>query len=383
MKKLKFKLIPFLISLFIVIGAVTGICLYSYYKYENNKILFVADYFHYEDYKSVTTEEQIENFVKMESKYYQLVTDELRYFDVKSGKEFNEPPSKDSKNSVQGNGATWSNGVLHIPGYFDLKFYTEITWNSDQETWVYSYYAFVYNVNYFSNDVINNLYFCFVNGTGESEYDKANDSGELYGTTKLNLVLQEVKDGKNGTPNTINEPKYKYSGTSSTYPMYIHDNKASGEILGSDDDPHVYRLTSMTESNSETSSLDDEETTGRWLSELSSASFSIFYTKGSSITENENDVVEIVRGTYNRKYETAKKFNTAYGTDENIHKGFAGDLYKAGYGKFIFKRIFIQGLVTFIISGILATLFYLIWQDDLEENPKVKSYKPLKKKKAK
>ena len=165
--------------------------------------------------------------------------------------------------------------------------------------------------------------------------------------------------------------------------MYIHDNKATGKVLSSDDDPHVYRLTSMTESNSETSTLDDEETTGRWLSELSSASFSIFYTKGSSITENDNDVVEIVRGTYNRKYETAEKFNAGYGTDENIHKGFAGDLYKAGYGKFIFKRIFIQGLITFVISGILATLFYLIWQDDLEENPKMKSYKPVKKKKAK
>ena len=56
-----------------------------------------------------------------------------------------------------------------------------------------------------------------------------------------------------------------------------------------------------------------------------------------------------------------------------------GSLYKVGYGKFMFWRLVIEGAVTLLVSGILAVLYYLIWQDEEVE----KTTKAPKKLKAK
>lgn len=355
MDKITFKLIPFLLSLLIVVVAVAGICLYSYYGYENNKLRFVADYFNYETHSSVKTEKQIEDFVKFESDYYQVVQSNLKYYDAKSGNEYTSTPSNSSKNLVDG--ATWENGVLHLPGYFDIKAYAETTWNDEQETWVFSYYFFVYNVNYSSQDLISHLYLAFVDGKGTS------GEGELYGTTKLNTVIQEVKDGKNGSPNSVNLPSYKYTGeTSSSYSMYIYDNDATSST--SDTTPYVYRLTTLSESLSETSDLDNE-LTSRTFAELESLTFSIFYSGSKDIYTSISDgtdvtVKELVRGTFESNVTKPEDFNKVEGAKE----GYAKNLYNAGYGKFIFPRIAVQGLIAFVISGVLAFLFYLIWQEE-------------------
>jgi hypothetical protein len=375
--KITFKLIPFIISLLIVIISVTGISLYSYYGYENNKLRFVADYFNYETHSSVSTVDQIENFVKFESSYYQNVSTNLTYYDAKSGKEYTSTPSSSSKNLV--NGATWSDGVLHLPGYFDIKVYAESTWNDTQEVWVLSYYFFIYNVNYSTADIIDHLYLAFVDGTGTS------GEGELYGTTKLDVVMQEIKDGQNGGPDSANLPSYKYSGNiSSSYSMYIYDNDATGSALSSTT-PYVYRLTTLSECVSETSDLDDD-VSSRIFAELESCTFSIFYSGSTdlysalSADTGISDMKELVRGTFVNSYDDVAAFNTAVNTN-GIKTGYQKDLYKAGYGKFIFLRIFIEALITFVISGLLAFLFYLIWQDDSETDSK--EIKIIKKKKKK
>ena len=54
MKK-RFKLIPFLISLLLVVGITFAICWYSFYGYKLNRIKFYDDYFHKSDYKDVET----------------------------------------------------------------------------------------------------------------------------------------------------------------------------------------------------------------------------------------------------------------------------------------------------------------------------------------
>ncbi len=369
MKKIKFKLIPFIISLAIVLGSVAGITLYSYFEYDNNKLRFVADYFHYEDYKSVETETQIDEFIDMTTYAHQHINSGLKFHDVKSKKEYTSVPSDNSKNFI--NGATWDNGVLHVPGYFDLKMYAETFYNENDEKWVFSYYIYLYNVNYETKNIINNLYFCFVDGIGDAE------EGEFYGTTKLDTIIQEFKDGDSGSANAINLPSFQYTGKhSSSYTMYVHDNNAINHGI-TDDVPYVYRLTALNETLSETSELDDNIESRRWFYELEETTFSIFYSGTNSLSDaltngTTDEIKEIVRGTYVNPYKNAEDFNElALEDDSDIKLGYSKNLYKAGYFKFIIGRIVIEGLVTLVISGVLAILFYLIWQDD-EDEPKVR-----------
>ena len=94
-----------------------------------------------------------------------------------------------------------------------------------------------------------------------------------------------------------------------------------------------------------------------------------------------DELEEIVRGTYVNPYEDAEDFNSKVG-DGVVFDGADGSLYKVGYGKFMFWRLVIEGAVTLLVSGILAVLYYLIWQTDDEDNNK-KKLVIAKKKKAK
>ena len=376
MKNIKFKLVHFIIALLIVVGSVTGISLYSYYKHDMKKIKFANDYFHVEDYKSVSALEQIENYAKLTSENYGVIKEGLSFYDIGSNKEYNETPSEHNKNHI--NGVTWSNGILHIPGWFDLTMYAQTTYNSDAEEWVFAYYIYLFNVNYKSADMMDKLYFMFVDGTGES------GEGELYGVTKLDLMIQEVKDAEYGGPNGTNEPQYSYTGTqASSNPLYIYDNGATGVGVTSTDVPHIYRLTSMTEALSTNSDLDND-IKARWFYELDECTFSIFHSGSDDLTTaiqngTTDELEEIVRGTYDNPYKDAKEFNSQEGNGV-VFKGAASDLYKAGFGKFVFWNIFLEAAITFVISGILAVLYYLIWQDDEEPKAK-KAPKKLKPKK--
>ena len=151
--KLRFKLVHFLIALLIVAVSVSGITLYSYYVFEPNKVEFVNDYFNVEDYKSVSAEEQIENYVKFNSESYAHIKDGLSFYDVKSKKEYNATPSNGNKDFIEG--ATWDNGVLHVPGWFDLKMYAQTSYNEDAEEWAFTYYLYLFNVLFVFYFIIN------------------------------------------------------------------------------------------------------------------------------------------------------------------------------------------------------------------------------------
>ena len=94
-----------------------------------------------------------------------------------------------------------------------------------------------------------------------------------------------------------------------------------------------------------------------------------------------DELEEIVRGTYVNPYKDAEDFNEKVG-DNTVFAGYAQDLEKAGFADFIFWDIFWQGVITFVVSGILAFLYYLIWQTDADEDNK-KKVVIAKKKKAK
>ena len=376
MKNLKFKLVHFIIALLIVAGSVAGITLYSYYGHDTNKIKFANEYYHVEDYKSLTALEQIENHVKLSGDSYAHIVDGLSFYDIKSKKEYNATPSDNSKNHI--NGATWENGVLHIPGWFDLTVYAQTNYNSDAEEWTFTYYLYLFNVNYKTADMMDKLYFCFVNGTGES------GENELYGVTKLDVMIDEIRNAEYGGPDGANIPQFSYTGKqASSNPLYIYDNGATGAGVTESEVPYIYRLTSMTEALSTNSDLDDD-ITSRWFYELESSTFSIFHSGSHGLTDaisngTTDELEEIVRGTYVNPYEDAEDFNSKVG-DGVVFDGADGSLYKVGYGKFMFWRLVIEGAVTFIVSGVLAILYYLIWQDEAEEKT-TKAPKKLKPKK--
>ena len=368
----------FIIALLIVVGSVAGISLYSYYAHDNNKIRFANDYFHLEDYKSIDALEQIENYVKLTSDSYALIEDGLSFYDIKSKKEYTATPSDNSKNHI--NGVTYKNGVLHIPGWFDMVMYAQTSYNTDAEEWSFTYYVYLFNVNYKTADMMDKLYFLFVDGIGEAS------ENELYGVTKLDLMVKEVKDAEYGGPDGTNLPQYSYTGKqSSSNPLYIYDNGATGAGVTTDYVPYIYRLTSMTEALSETSDLDDEIGSSRWFYELKNTTFSIFHSGTNSLTNaisngTTDELEEIVRGTYTNPYKDAEDFNSKV-DNVTVFDGADRNLYAAGYGKFIFWTIFFQALGTFVVSGILAILYYLIWQDEEEAQVKKtpKKLKPNKK----
>ena len=377
MKNLKFKLVHFIIALLIVVGTVTGISLYSYYGHDNDKIKFANEYFHLEDYKSIDSLEQIENYVKLTSDSYAKVNEGLSFYDVKSEKEYYATPSDNSKNNI--NGATFENGILHLPGWFDVVMFAQTSYNSDAEEWAFTYYLYLFNVNYKTADMLDKIYFCFVDGKGES------GESELYGVTKLDLMINEIKDGEYGGPDGTNLPQYSYTGKqASSNPLYIYDNGATGAGVKDDYVPYIYRLTSMTEALSETSDLDDDIESSRWFYELDSTTFSIFHSGSNNLTDaislgTTDELEEIVRGTYENPYKNAEDFNSKV-DNVVIFDGADSNLYNAGFGKFMFWKIFFRGLGAFVVSGFLAILYYLIWQD--EEEPKnTKAPKKLKPKK--
>ena len=223
------------------------------------------------------------------------------------------------------------------------------------------------------------LYFCFVNGTGES------GENELYGVTKLDVMIDEIRNAEYGGPDGANIPQFSYTGKqASSNPLYIYDNGATGAGVTESEVPYIYRLTSMTEALSTNSDLDDD-ITSRWFYELESSTFSIFHSGSYGLTDaisngTTDELEEIVRGTYVNPYEDAEDFNSKVG-DGVVFDGADGSLYKVGYGKFMFWRLVIEGAVTLLVSGILAILYYLIWQDEeVEKTTKApKKLKPKKK----
>ena len=66
-----------------------------------------------------------------------------------------------------------------------------------------------------------------------------------------------------------------------------------------------------------------------------------------------DEIKELVRGTYVNPYEDAEDFNSKV-DNATIFDGYEKNIFDAGYGKFIFWRIFIEGAITFVISGVLG-----------------------------
>lgn len=356
--KIRFKLIPFLMSLLIVGGATFGICWYSYHDYDLNKVAFYNHYFHLDDHEDYQTTDLLANYVKFHSNYYQRITsDELTYRDPNTKINYTENKHT-SMDEVANLDAYYQNGVLHFPGYFSVEVYAIAT--ETQGEWNYSYYFLFYNINYKNGDYDpNKLRIVFVNGIGEgSSADSTDDTDDEYGDALLDTALDRIKKQESG--GASQSAPYYWSFLSNNYPVF--DNGFTNDEGRDEDSGHyVYNIAPRQDLDNHNIQDKDYYPTGE-------ITFSIYYDLGT--TDGEANIEEIVQGTLSN-IQSPDDFVER----TTLSKGYEKNPYLANYKGFIWKKILLHGSITFVLAGIIAFLFYLVWMDEPKKDTKVTNTK--------
>lgn len=329
--KLKFKLIPFLLSLLIVFGVTFGICWYSYHDYPINKYTFYEEYFHMDDHEDYETTELIENALKFQFDEY-----------IKAS---NTVALHDSNETV-----SYKDGTIHVDGYFDIDVYITNSINEGES--VYSYYFYFYNVNYKAStfDPAERIQIVVAQGTGEGTSE--NEDDELFGDALLDRELEELFD-----EDEDNNPKYSglypFSWTNGTNHYPVFDNGYENDENNPDITEHyVYRGTPR-------QSHDKKEVFNDDVPEDGTITFAIVKTFENDSTRYE----ELVRGSIT---EIDKLSELEY------NEGHGEDVYSTNYSKVVGTRVAIHGAIAFAISAVIAFLFYMLWMDPKDNTPKKK-----------
>ncbi len=324
--KFKFKIIPFLISLLIVAGTTFGICWYSYHDYPLNKYAFFDEYFHVEDYEKYSSQELIEDAVKFQYEGYKKASDTINLIE-NDGKE-----------------ATYKDGTISIPGYFDIDIYLTVIDNEGEKT--YSYYFYFYNVVYQGTnlDPQEEIAVIIVNGIGEGVEDD-----KQIGTTLLDTTISNL-----GDDDTDNNPKfnalatyvysYTYGENNAGRPYPIYD---TGYVNEDDDDSSNYAV-------------------WRCAPRLDNNNKEIF----NSVTFEDGEATFAVV-KYNSKKAEALCKGTMTGINDmdlvDYNKGHNGDMYQSYYSSVVIPKVLVHGAIAFVISGVIAFLFYLLWLPEKAE----------------
>jgi hypothetical protein len=336
--KFKFKIIPFLISLLIVVGVTFGICWYSYHDYPLNKYDFYEEYFHKEDYKNYQSSELIENAVKFQYEGYKKASNTISALE---------------NTEVQ---STYNNGTISVPGYFDIDIYLTVSDSNGEKT--YSYYFYFYNVNYQDStlDPLNEIGVIIVNGIGEGVAETEDD--EEFGSALLETAISNLgDDNDNNNPSYNALAAYGYTANSARiYPIfdtgYSSDNKVDTTA-----DHYVWRCSprldySHTEITDKAKFADGE------------ATFAIVDFGGKTVKS-------LFKGTMTGINKMS---------EVDYDEGYNEDPTKSYYGSVVFPKVLLHGGIAFVISAVIAFLFYLLWLDPKEETKKTVKIQQKKKK---
>lgn len=337
--KFKFKIIPFLISLLIVVGVTFGICWYSYHEYPLNKYDFYEEYFHTEDYKEYKSSELIENAVKFEYEGYVKAPSTIQALE---------------NSEVE---STYKDGTISVPGYFDIDVYLTVIDSEGEKT--YSYYFYFYNVNYQNStlDPINEIGVIIVNGIGEGT--PTNEDEEEFGNALLDTAISNLED-----EDTTNNPSYNalaaygYTANSARiYPIFdtgfSSDNKVSETT-----DHYVWRCAPRLD-------YTHTEITNKEKYSDGEATFAVVDFGG-------NEVKTLFKGTMTEIH----KMN-----EVEFNEGYSQDPTNSFYSSVVFPKVLLHGGIAFVISAVIAFLFYLLWLDPNETTAKKAVKQPNSKKK--
>lgn len=344
--KIRFKLIPFLISTLIVVGITFGICWYSYHGYEGNKLKYLDEHFHVDDYEKYNTSELIKNFVEMQFSKYAKGTEKVSIINPTTGE-------KITSSSEDANILSFNNGTIHVPGYFDIDVYATASWLDDE--WVYNYYFYYYNINY-QNSKFNpsNLEMIVVDGMGRSNSDGEDD--EKLGLDLLdNAYLKKYDDDENNNPSTTlgYVTSFSYTGDAGVTASYpIRDNGFINDENRDENTNHlVFNMAPRTDIN-HNSITNPVDSNGNPIQTTGNVSFTLVDTTDDKNVRLFTGAIEDVTSMDELSYETGCQKNP---------------MNSKNYGIVVAGKVILHGAIAFVLSGVVAFLFYLIWMDPADK----------------
>lgn len=341
-----FKIIPFCISLLMVLLITGGVGYYTVFIWnssENPENVFLNKYYDptSEDNKNLSTGDYLDRMLEFEYKGFYDVCDQadiaLSYRNPKDGKEY-----------VHGDTSTknyYKNNVMHIDQYFDIELkalVTETEFNGKVTTEI-KYEFYFYNINHTNEDLdLSKVSIVVVDG--KTKEDASEDQNHL-GDGLLDLYFEE-EDALGAMP--IANTSYN------SYPIYDKGatiNKEEMDIV-----KNQVSIYSCSLNSGYVYTYVDDAINGQAkdFQDLNGATFCI-YLEG----EDEEEPTKLVEGTFD-KIKEYKDFN-----EVSLHKGYNKEYYKVPvFFGYTWHIILISVGISFIISFVLASLFYMIWIDD-------------------
>ena len=348
-----FKVIPFCLSLLIVILLTGGIALYTTYGYDQTKYEFVDGYLGLENNQNLPAVDYLNKSIALESAKYadaSTVVD-LNYRDPSTKAIYNE----NGINSGDNKKGTYKNGIMHVKGYFDIYLSATISENKNDNGEVVkeiAYTFFFFNVDYTnlgftsSGDAQKRLFVTFVEGIDSRSADDYNNDETKYG----DAALEELS--YTGVDSPASGYLYSYSNESGDFGFkyQVFDKGATYNSekmqLDSVTDPICILATSNVFSEN-----------GLYLDEQESVTFAIYLLNSDG--ELEKTVIE---GTIDNII-TSKELNEE--TEKKFNKGYAQNLQAVPtFINYTWKTIGIFTAIAFAISLVLAVLFYSFWIDE-------------------
>lgn len=378
-KTKQFKVIPFCISLLIVLLITGGIGIYTTFFYGGTDIKFLNGYLGYEENKDIpSTQEYIEKFVKLESTKYILNTKEtgLSYRNPSTKQEYTSKKDDDVSDS---NSNYFNNGVMRVYDYFDIILYTTLseTKNSEGEvetTLNYTFYFF--NVNYEKLQTQNlSFQIAFVEGIdNRNSLDEYKDGEALVGDLALEKMMADESYG--GDTIAI-EYNYNYSDKGidgSLYYLYDMGARFEGTDFVIENGANslcVYKASLFNSSTYTYEDRDDdnddkeESVASKDFADMENSTFLIYQL--TTDKNGENVAKPIVEGTINNIL-TVDEAN-----ELNLLKGYSNTLYKVPtFIRYTWTNIVVFTGIAFVLSTVIAVLFYFIWVDDKTTSKKKK-----------
>ena len=355
----QFKIIPFFISLLIVLLITGGIGIYTTFYYGGTDLKFLEGYIGYDKNKNTNTGDYIEKFVQLESSKYILNSKEtgLNYRDPKTGLVY------EVDQTIEGN--VYKGDFMHVENYFDIALYAILTESENTKGEIelsVSYSFYFYNINY---EKLQNqkpvFQIAFVEGVGTNTDE---DDDKLIGDEALEKMMADSSYGGD----TIS---MKHSYTYAKNIFYLYDNGA--KTVGTD-----YKIENGTNSlcaykanlfNSSTYSYtnENEETISvgsKDFSDMESATFAIYQLITND--DGSESATTIIEGTIDNIFNEKD-------ADKFVLKGYDHTYYKVpSFILYTWSTILMFTGISFVVSVILAALFYFIWVDDKQPTKKRK-----------
>ncbi len=344
----KIKLIPFIISILFPLACTTFIVCYSYGvndTYTKNKDRYEVHVQNEYYDKNGQASDEIKKAVTMDSNKYQLVS--LNNLDENFSGDLNSSLYAYTSNVESTNEDGETETTLEIA--YSLYLYDIVYNNKYTNSTVFGTQNGVYLKNGASLAVV------YVKGTGAAPEEK------------LNIALDELKE--------------KGSTTTGTYvaasKVDINDTNAQSFTSSDDEEAKTYRVSLFNSLTSDFFDFEDLETIyeedikdGQVIEEGYTLALVNYYSSGA----HSNSVKVISTFTIDNVYEAE-----AFEDLETVLEGYSSDFEKAGfsYFKFVFPTLLWQGALTLVITGILAVLFYAIWQVEEVETEEQKRIKKL------